>query len=632
MDDAVYIPIPHYPPFQLRSSLIDKDPVIWAHLLEGYIQLCKALLSQEVKLDVKSQQQLQLFLKVYLLEVSEEATKIFSLGAINPDIRRNSATLRILVLQLIRSYSVVKLGLGGESLWNFVMIFVEKNATLVRGLIDGTFKSPMNDNKKSGKILLVSGIRKHLEAHITLGKFSKDHLKVLALLLGQHTAVSAQNTQSFLLSGAGRGAPQKQKVLAKDRNKGTASNALQFAETFVNEEWLETLEKLYAGGRSVHAEIVKNCMVLSVLSLSAAKLAKVISTLGINSGAAMALNPLLSAIILSESYKKLNPGLEERLPFLRTIKFKEEEEQANEKDVDFLVDIFPSLSRAKAEVMLLQNDNDVKKVTHVLLEDPLIIETIPEELEKHETKISVSESELQRGLERFKLQDNETTEQIKKKPQDMSSQEMKKKTLSAALKLLYESDEDERDDTYDDQEHTSGVAFHEFDRKPKNKDKARLAVFDGDQPVPQREDSPVVAPSGIDKTELNLFGYFKTNGEEAFDKTARKSKIRQEIRSISKWTDEQIEGWLRMLKKSPKRFRLLEEQYVFNFSNRNRQELSTPKISPAPTKASSASKNASPAPDKKANARNERQKASKANHNRKSGHNKKARAELAGMQ
>ena len=77
-DDTVYIPIPHYPPFKLRSSLIDKDPVIWVHLLEGYIKLMQFLLDvNSPKLTIKSQQQLQLFLKNFLVETSEEESKIF---------------------------------------------------------------------------------------------------------------------------------------------------------------------------------------------------------------------------------------------------------------------------------------------------------------------------------------------------------------------------------------------------------------------------------------------------------------------------------------------------------------------------------------------------------------------------
>lgn len=625
MSEEIYVPIPHYPPFKLRSSLIDKDPVIWVHLLEGYIDLCKLLLSGEISLNVKSVQQLQLFIKVFLSETAEESTRIFSLGAINPDIKKNTASLRAYVFQLIKSFSVVKLGLTGESLWNFVVVYVENNAFTVRGLVDGSFKSPMNDNKKSGKISLIPVLRKHLESLMGSGKLPDDHLRVFSMLVGQHIASGGVTVQKVLLTG--NSSSRNGKVLAKDKYKGTGTNALQFAELFVNEEWIETLERLYAGGKSIHAAVVKNWMVVSVLSLSTAKLARVVSTLGINNAGQMVLAPLLSAIILSDAYKNLNPGLEARLPFLNNIAFAGDvADPVNAADVEFLVGMFPNLTEKKAAAILRMNEGNAEKVTHMLLEDPLIIDTIPEEpirpAKTSKPSAQIKDSELQRGIERFKLNENETVETVGKKPQNISEAEMKKRTLSAALKLLYESDEDERDDTYDDQEHTSGAAFQEFDRKPKGKDKARVAVLDENTEGDSTElESP--APPEVDKTELNLFGYFKAEGEAAFDKTTRKLKLRQDMKAATKWSDEQIEGWFRMLQKSPRRFRLLEEQYVFHFSNRKVAQRPVPK----------SAEKSSPQPDRKrVNARNEKQKSSRANHNRKSGHNKKSKAELAGLQ
>ncbi|SGZ55675.1 CIC11C00000001084 [Sungouiella intermedia] len=618
MSEELYIPIPHYPPFKLRSSLIDKDPVIWVHLLEGYLDLCKLLLSGDVVLNVKSAQQLQLFIKVFLSETAQETTQIFSLGAINPDIKKNTTLLRAYVFQVIRSYSAVKLALNGESLWNFVLIYVEHNVSTVRGLIDGSLKSPLNDNKKSGKILLIPLLRKHLESLISLGKMPDDHLKYFASLLGQHTLTL--KVQKVLVTSS------HSKVLAKDKYKGNGSNSLQFAEAFVNEDWIEMLERLYAGGKSIYAQTVKNWMVVSVLSLSTAKLAKVVSTLGINSAESMILAPLLSALILSDAYKQLNPGLEARLPFLSNIAFAGAVEPVNEADVEFLVGMFPSLTPTKAATILRMNGCDAEKVTHLLLEDPLLINTIPEELETKKAPKPIKASELERGIERFKLRDNETTQSVSKQQPKSSETDIKNKTLSAALRLLYESDEDERDDTYDDQEHTSGMAFLEYDRKPKNKDKARVAVLDEDtEDAQDTESASSPAPPEVSNIELNLFDVLKTNGETAFEKTSRKLKVRQDMKLATEWTDEQIEGWYRMIKKSPRRFRLLEEQYVFHFSNR--------KTLATTSNASKASQTpGGNNPDrKKVNARNEKQKSSRANHNRKSGHNKKAKAELAGL-
>lgn len=630
MDNQLAVPIPQYPPFKLRSSLIDKDPVIWVHLLEGYIQLFQLLLSDEVALTVKSQQQLQQFLKSFLQETAEETTKIFSLGAINPDIKKNTATLRAYVLAVVRAHSIVKLGITGHSLWHFVVVYVEKNASLVRSLIDGTFKSPLNDNRKSSNISLVPALQASIETQITEGSFDASAQQVLFLLLGHHAA--PLKAQTILLSGQAK----KARVLAKDRDRNMSSSlsALAFAEGFVRPEWVEMLERLYSGGRSVHAETVKNCMVISVLALSVSKLATLVSTLGINSAESMAAYPLFSSIIISDAYKALNSGLEEKLPFLHSLKVDggTAEEEVNEKDVEFLLDMFPTLTPGKAKVALLKNERNADKVTGMLLDDPLMIESIPEELERPEEEppIQVSQEELRRGIERFQLSENETTTPVQKKEQPLSEDEIKKRTLSAALQMLYESDEDERDDTYDDQEHNTGVAFEEYEHKTSSKEKARLAVFeDDDDESTNREGTPQNAIANeLEKTELNLFGYFKSSGESAFDRSGRKTKLRDEIKSVSKWSDEQIEGWFKMLKKSPKRFRLLEERFAEQFSNR--------KVSERQLKVKNLIKQASPKPDssnqKRAHARNERQKSSRANHNRKSGHDRKTRANLAGMQ
>lgn len=630
MDNQLAVPIPQYPPFKLRSSLIDKDPVIWVHLLEGYIQLFQLLLSDEVALTVKSQQQLQQFLKSFLQETAEETTKIFSLGAINPDIKKNTATLRAYVLAVVRAHSIVKLGITGHSLWHFVVVYVEKNASLVRSLIDGTFKSPLNDNRKSSNISLVPALQASIETQITEGSFDASAQQVLFLLLGHHAA--PLKAQTILLSGQAK----KARVLAKDRDRNMSSSlsALAFAEGFVRPEWVEMLERLYSGGRSVHAETVKNCMVISVLALSVSKLATLVSTLGINSAESMAAYPLFSSIIISDAYKALNSGLEEKLPFLHSLKVDggTAEEEVNEKDVEFLLDMFPTLTPGKAKMALLKNDRNADKVTGMLLDDPLMIESIPEELERPEEEppIQVSQEELRRGIERFQLSENETTTPVQKKEQPLSEDEIKKRTLSAALQMLYESDEDERDDTYDDQEHNTGVAFEEYEHKTSSKEKARLAVFeDDDDESTNREGTPQNAIANeLEKTELNLFGYFKSSGESAFDRSGRKTKLRDEIKSVSKWSDEQIEGWFKMLKKSPKRFRLLEERFAEQFSNR--------KVSERQLKVKNLIKQASPKPDssnqKRAHARNERQKSSRANHNRKSGHDRKTRANLAGVQ
>lgn len=604
MEDLQYIPIPQYPPFQLRSSLIDKDPVIWVHLLEGYIRLLRLLLADTVKLNVKSQQQLSSFLQSFLQETAGEKTKVFSLGAVNPDIRSNTATLRVYVFQLIKAHSLVKLGLGGASLWNFVHVYVEKNSNTVRGLLDGSYKSPLNDNKKSGNLSSISLLQKYLESEITNNGFQVLDLQVFQSLLGLHTTNSATK---ILLTGSKSSIPAKEKKI-------TSGNS-SFAEKFVDEAWIEILERLFAGGKSIHADTVKNVMVVSLLSLSAAKMARLVSSLGLTSPGTLASAPLLSSVILSDAYKQAQPGLEERVPFLKSIKYKRPKYEP--KDVEFLVDMFLTLTVGKARSILVENDGNVERATEVLLENPTVIESLEEYEEPAE--FQVSQEAVVRELERFKPKANETTQIVRKRSKVTNSNDTKNKTLTAALRLLYESDEDERDDTYDDQEHTSGSAL-ETDRN-----KTKLAVLDDNaRNTPEPE---------VEKNELNLFGYLKEHGEEVFDKKSRKLQTRLDMKELTKWSDEQLEGWHRMLVRSPRRFRLLEEQYVAYFGNRKQAEQKS-KPSRGGTKASNlenSTKAANSSPSERQKAQNERNKSSRANHSRKKGHNNKTRAELAGM-
>ncbi|EMG47126.1 CUE3 RQC trigger complex subunit CUE3 [Candida maltosa Xu316] len=437
--EPIYIPIPHYPPFKLRSSLIDKDPVIWVHLLEGYIRLLQVLLDPKTpKLTVKSQQQLQLFLKVFIHETCEEETKIFSLGAINPDIKKNTGILRIYVFQLIKNYSFVKLNLTGDVIWEFARIYAPKNVSIVRGLLDGTFKSKFNDNKKSGSISFITPVQKHLvNTLISNGRFTNDDLNCLSLLLGQNT----NKTNTFALGS--------NKTIGKRQNR-----SLPFAESFVNTTWIELLENGYAGGKSVNAETIKNVMIISIISLSTGKLATLTMNLGVSSVDTLKVCPLFSSLIISEPYNEIIPNLEEKLPFLR--KLYDEIDSDDDSDfgyeenieaISLLIDLFPDMTEKKAKIILKQHNGDAEHVTHLLLENPGLISEI-EEQKKPKNKKPVPKKLTGTNVI--------TSKKNQKFILSQPSKDLKKKTLTDALRVMYQSDEDEPDDTYDDQEKTTG--------------------------------------------------------------------------------------------------------------------------------------------------------------------------------
>ncbi|CCE86715.1 Piso0_005221 [Millerozyma farinosa CBS 7064] len=675
-ESIVNIPIPHYPPFKLRSSLVDKDPVIWVHLLEGYIRLSQFLLqadSHHQKLSVKSKQQLVLFLKVYLSETAEEKNQIFSLGAINPDITRNTSTLRNYIFQVIRSYSFAKLTLGGDSVWNFVRIYGRENGTIVRGLVDGTYKSKLNDNKKSGNISFIAPVQKHIESLINSGKFSRDDLECLAYLLGQHANV-AKSTTFNISNGTDSGSVKK-------TVKKASSGSLSFAEKFVSTEWIELLEVLYAGGASVNAETIKDVMIVSLIGLTAAKLANLVTNLHVTNIDTLRIYPLLALILTSKQLEEIMPSLKEKLPFLNNIKvsdkFDSEESSFGnvhivKKDIENLNEIMPQLSRGQCVTLLKQYDKDIERISNMLFENPDVLNFIEEsevdEMDKTEVPMKPkadkpsnatidSRKNIYDGDEISNLMFNKHTVILGKKNKanhKPTSNDLKKKTMTAALRLMYESDEDEPDDTYDDQEKTSGSAIPEENSARKSfKIKVDELGNDDDTESNAPNTSKDAAASRsshvspVDAIENYLFAIYKSKSDTLFKKESRKTKERANMKNETGWTDEQIEGWLRMLLRSPRHFKILEENFFYG-GNPNRKEpftgikkgkLGSPATpSSAEQKVSEGSSSDGPkAPSttrepnkasgkeqkKRQYAKSEKNKASKANHNRKDQHSKK---------
>ncbi|CCE85607.1 Piso0_005221 [Millerozyma farinosa CBS 7064] len=680
-ESIVNIPIPHYPPFKLRSSLVDKDPVIWVHLLEGYIRLSQFLLqadSHHQKLSVKSKQQLVLFLKVYLSETAEEKNQIFSLGAINPDIKRNTSTLRNYIFQVIRSYSFAKLSLGGDSVWNFIRIYVRENGMIVRGLVDGTYKSKLNDNKKSGNISFIAPVQKHIESLVNSGKFSRDDLECLAYLLGQHANVAKSTT--FNISNGTHSGSVKKTV-----NKAS-SGSLSFAEKFVSTEWIELLEVLYAGGASVNAETIKDVMIISLIGLTAAKLANLVTNLHVSNVDTLRIYPLLALILTSKQLEEIMPSLKEKLPFLNNIKVSDKYDSEDssfgkvhieKKEIEDLNELMPQLSRGQCVTLLKQYNKDIERISNMLFENPDVLNFIEEsevdDVDKPEGAVKSKPTEnpsnasidsrrnVYDGDEISNLKFNKHTVILGKKNKanhKPTSNDLKKKVMTAALRLMYESDEDEPDDTYDDQEKTSGSAIPEENSARKSfKIKVDELGNDDDteNDAPNTTDSLSKNAAGslsshvspVDAIENYLFAIYKRKSDALFKKESRKTKERTNMKNDTGWTDEQIEGWLRMLLRSPRHFKILEENFFYG-GNPNRKEPSTgvrkgklgSSATPSSTEQKSSESSSSdgskvPPTTKEPNkvtgkdqkkrqyARSEKNKASKANHNRKAQHSKK---------
>lgn len=540
--DEINIPIPQYPSFKLRSSLIDKDPVIWVHLLESYIRLFQFLIDPKgLKLSVKALQDLQTFLKVYLSETSKESTQIFSLGAINPDITKNTEILRNYVFQFIKLSSIVKCGLLGESIWDFVTIYITSNFTIIRQLIDGTFNSKLNE-KKSGGISSINLIQNHLQFKIINLDFKDNDLLALSNLLGQQIAVSKQTKISI----SNNSQPQQ------SFEKVKPNKASNFAAKFVNKTWIEMLEKLYAKGKSVHVAILQKIMIVSLVSLTATLLKSLTEQLSVNNVTSLKNYQLFGTILISDSFAELMPNLDDKLPWLDSFTVAP---TVSEENIITIQELFPQVSVQRARQLLQDYDDNVESLTNELFENPDLLQDLPEKEVVQPTKpIATTKRSIYDG---DKISNNDFSEtkvilgKQRQRKASVASEDLKNKALTAALKLLYESDEDEPDDTYDDQEETAGDALGNDNKKKR----------------PEKPKSELMHPE-TDPKETYLFTFIRNNKVDCLEKSGRKTKERKEIQDHTGWSHEQIEGWYRMLLKSPRRFKILEENYFFSRQNK----------------------------------------------------------------
>ncbi|CAB4254256.1 similar to Saccharomyces cerevisiae YGL110C CUE3 Protein of unknown function [Maudiozyma barnettii] len=612
--EQLTLPIVTFPPFKLRAQLIEKDPVVWLHLLDTYIQYFQFLNTEEnlSKLDDSTLDHLCMFMRSYINEMGNEEGKLLSLG-INHDVQENLTVLRAWVLTALKTCGLFYLQIFGETLWNFVILYVEKNPVSVRSLIDGSAK-PKITNIPRVQVNRISQIQQHIKSMVEQNKFTRIDLKSFQFLI-------------------------------EDKD---------FADKFLTINWIEYLESWWDKGNNKFSKIAEQLMITCLLQVRRKTVVDVTKSLGVSSLDTLSIYPLLGSILISERFNILRPDIKQEMVYLNFSKPNEEvvnesstsdifhnesnEVEVSQKDISALADFFPGYSTYQLSELLRRYDNNVELITNLMFEDPTIVDSIPSEKPASNHVKSVVDKESLPALEELELHENslrdsemELSELTKKHVPD----EIKNKTLTRALQLLYDDDEDERDDTYDeaetDRSKVSGkISFGE----------------DIDENNDSAEATEKERVSKYDQIEGYLWQLLKEDAT-LFERTKRGSKMRKSIKQETTWSDEQIEGWARMLQKSPQRARILEEKYMFrgnvksgkrsyvknrdgenDIDNKRRNEryVRKPKVN-VNVNNNENSKESTPKNDvnqKRKNARNEKNKASRGNHNRKAGHDKKA--------
>lgn len=646
---SLSIPIVSFPPFKLRSSMIDKDPLIWKHILEVYIVLFDNLTSlagnPEVKMTLKMRQQLTSFLKVYLYETSEESSKIFSLGAINPEIVQNQTTLKVSVFKFIRSYGLVNLQLLGESVWNFCKVYLRLaaenissnqsviNFDVVRQLVEGTYK--VKADHHSDNVPLIKEVQDYLIQLVAEKKFDRYDLETLYMLLGQKTKRQDFGNRQSRSSHAQQSI-RNQMNRKLNHSNGRANGGKDFSIHFVDSYWIKEIENLYNNGESIHSKQCSQLMVLSLISLPYKKIPSLIKDgLKIDKmGDFVVKTPLMAKVVLSKKFEDLNPDIRETIGFLNG------EDGTNTKTIDSYFDdskigevseVLPQLNTNQIKTLLVEAKGDVAKVINEMLEHPEKLSSVKEYHAKPNNVVEFHPNEhtvvqFQMGK---KERDNEELDAETK-------EELKKRTLEQALQMMADEDDDEPDDTYVGNELTSGPALDNNGQK-------------------KRKDKGSKADSKQNALDMKLFLIYKQS-PELFATRSRHTNYRRQLKTELGWIDEQIEGWARMLERNPHKYQMLEQQQIEHGGSLNNKGLGRTRYRkgeakeegsnnddhdnrrrgrsnrnargskhPNNHKAKSVPTNKSGQPEmsKKKQRDKSKYKAKRANHSRKSGHDKK---------
>jgi hypothetical protein len=367
-----------------------------------------------------------------------------------------------------------------------------------------------------------------------------------------------------------------------------------------------------------------------------------------------------------------------------------------EEAVSMLLDLFPQLSVPAVSDVIRNHAGNAELATSFLLENPDELAkyenfTVPAPVSAPKRHKGKSISQLQpssssagsssknnsnnNNTKQRSIYDNDdlsnlkvdTSKLIFGKKEKLSLDKLGKaykddKSLQATLERIYQADEDEHDDTYDDAEvlHPTVVptlsdetdVINVADAIRQSRKSASAAPVAGssmtDSSSPGGSPSPRAAAEPVPLSEAEaleayLLDYYGSHKEE-FSKSARRTRARAEIRKRTNWTDEQIEGWARMLERDPARKTRLENRYMLaNSAPRNQGLLKStawrqPKVNSDGEEEEEAEGSRShnnhnnnrrrqqnrPPLDPKVQAqRKDRNKARQGNHNRKAGHAKK---------
>lgn len=547
--EPLNLPIVKFPPFKLRAQLIEKDPVVWLHLIETYVKYCQWLMAGDNsmgsgshismidQLDENTLDHLRIFLRSYLHEMALEEGKLVSLGY-NQDVKNQLQLLRSWIFHIIKACGLIYLQIFGDTLWDLIKLYVVANPKSVQSLILGTLIPSVNVQR--AQINRIAQLQQSLKIIIESNKFDRTDLKTFQSLLSYH-----------------------------DEGEGN-----YFADDFLTLNWIENLELWWSKGKGRFNEVARQICITILFSVHVNKLAKFLTDeLDITNVDSLMYYPLLGSIITNDHFLKQKGELIQFLPFLALSTSSSTEKsskkpvhetsylEVDDKDIQALQELFPDLTQHQATQLLRRYDNNVELITNELFENPAIIDSLepdasPEEVDREKPEVEVEgDTEIEENDEKKPLM------LVKKKNGDRNltkhvPDEVRNKTLTRALKLLYQDDEDERDDTYDEAQ---------VENNRNNSASQRIGLGKDATKSTENDTEEGTSKDSISQTDMNeayLWDLLKQD-KSLFERSKRGSSSRKKIKQQTNWSDEQIEGWARMLERSPQRARLLEDKYMF---------------------------------------------------------------------
>ncbi|KAG5360518.1 CUE domain-containing protein 3 [Yarrowia sp. B02] len=205
--------------------------------------------------------------------------------------------------------------------------------------------------------------------------------------------------------------------------------------------------------------------------------------------------------------------------------------EPSDADAHTIMDMFPQFNLGQAKT-LIDHHVTTEGAMEYILSNPNVLEN-PSSIPEWSSGPEPSQPALDDYAPMPVLAAQSTPKYIFGKKEISTSlnpdEDAKSANLQHALRMIYESDEDERDDTYEGMEGAT------------------------------EEDSQ--ANAKLDKIQQYLFQLYSSN-RQVFDKLERKSKARAELKKTTEWSDEQIEGWARMLERNPRQFKMLESKQL----------------------------------------------------------------------